>query len=189
MPLWTQWGGTGAASYREVKVTTLTTLAEGPRGGGAAFSASRGGSACQCWHRLGDLSLAARQERHRSLSLMSWLGILMVNWKWQGMQSPAACTKVTHPSFKIVLLKTNCCLECLWPSQLPGSPSSSLQVSTQMPLFQGDYPDALIWKLIPPHFLPASIPELDSLSFFPTGFFPIAFIATSHAIYSACTWV
>lgn len=122
------------------------------------------GTACQCWHRLGDLSLAARRERHRNLSLMSWLGMLMANWKWQGMQGWAACTKVTHPSFSIPLLKGNYSLECSRLSRLPGSLSCVLQVSAQMSLSQGGHP-APPFETSP---LLHSTPELYSLCCFPT---------------------
>lgn len=57
----------GLCSHRVAK-----TQAQG--GGTARLLA-----AWQPWHRLGNLSLAARRERHGNLSLMSELGVLTGN--------------------------------------------------------------------------------------------------------------
>lgn len=85
------------------------------------------------------------------------------------MQGWAACTKGTHPSFIIVLLKGNCSLECSQPSQLPGSLSCVLQVSAQMALSQGGHPEHPIWNIIPPPRHPwATLPILlPHWNFFP----------------------
>lgn len=97
------------------------SLSAGPRGDGAGLpallpAATQHGSLGTDW----GVSLAAR-GRHGNLSLMSYLGVLIVDWKWQGTQGWTACTKVTRQPSKL-----HCSLECSWPASCPSHFPASL---------------------------------------------------------------
>lgn len=169
--------GLGQLDTRRVRVTTPCS-SRGPERWGCLLCFQWPVQRGSIGPELGDLSLAARLERHRNLSLMSWLGVLMVNWKWQGIQGWAACTKVTHPTFKIALLKMSCSLECSQPSQLPGSLFCLLQVSAPFP--REAVPITLFETHLPSHPWTGLLIPLLHL------FFSTAFIASWCAICSPC---
>lgn len=71
-----------------------------------------------------------------------------------------ACTEVKPQSFKIVLLKASCFLECSWPSQLPSTFSLLLQGSLLRRPFPGrerGAPHHSLWNFTPPS-IPGWIP-------------------------------
>ena len=63
--------GTGLSSHHAAEGTR--------RRGWASPPLPTAGPGLEPWHQRGYLSLAARRERHGDLSLMSKLGVLMVN--------------------------------------------------------------------------------------------------------------